>query len=140
MADKKIELRIIAPEKASNRDPYKLQKECDMVIIRCETGDMGFLPGRTPCAMTLGAGVMRMFSEGGEERMVIFGGIGHVQDDIITILADGAQWPADIDVDKVNSEIADLQSRIESADSIKERDNLKKDLNRCKVQLAALGK
>ena len=90
MADKKIALRVIAPEKASNRDPYKLQKECDMVIIRCSTGDMGFLPGRTPCSMSLDAGIMRMFNDGAEEKMVLHGGIGHIQDDMITILAEGA--------------------------------------------------
>ena len=140
MADNKLALRIISPDKASNRDPYKLQKECDMVIIRCETGDMGFLPGRTACAMTLGAGIMRMYSEGSEERMVIFGGIGHLQDDVITILAEGAQWPADIDVAKVNVEIEDLLGRIEATADVREKDLLNRDLRRCKVQLSAADK
>ena len=140
MADKKIELRIIAPDKASNRNPYKLHGEYDMVIIRCSTGDMGFLPGRACCSMVLDSGVMRMFSDGSEERMVIHGGIGHLQDDVITLLADGAQRPEEIDADKVSGEIESLQGQIERTSDLGERDLLKRELKRCMIQLAEAGK
>jgi len=98
MAKEKLRLRITTPEKV------KYDKEVDMVIVRCITGDMGFLPNHEACSAILDYGVLRIKNEDEERRMAIFGGIAQVKDNVVTILANEAQWPDDIDLATAEAE------------------------------------
>ncbi|MCL1883361.1 MAG: hypothetical protein FWF81_06400 [Defluviitaleaceae bacterium] len=91
IADKKLDLRVIAPTMATDKSPYKFQKAVDMVIMRCTTGDIGILPGRVPVSMVLDKGTLRIFDEDTEKLMEVSGGIAHVSDDVVTILSESAQ-------------------------------------------------
>jgi len=93
MADKKLELRVIAPTASADKSlaSYKKGVNVDMVIMRCTTGDLGVLPGRTPCSMVLGKGDLRVFNDGNEKRMEIDGGIASVGNDVVTILTDSVK-------------------------------------------------
>ena len=91
-------MRIVTPEEV------KLDENADMVIMRCTTGDMGILPGHEACSAILDYGVMRILSGGGERRIAIFGGIAQVRDNAVTVLANDAQWPEDIDRARAESE------------------------------------
>ena len=85
---KKLELKIISPgQKIDQRVP----EMADMVIMRCITGDLGILPGRTPCSMVLGDGTLRIMNEGSEVRMVISGGVANVSNDVVTVLTESAE-------------------------------------------------
>jgi F-type H+-transporting ATPase subunit epsilon len=84
----KLDLRVISPAAATDKSPYKLQASVDMVILRCTTGELGILPGRMPCSMTLGSGPMRILNEGTETRWHVEGGVAHVSGDIVTVLSD----------------------------------------------------
>ena len=90
MADKKLELRVIAPTATESKElaPYKKGVSVDMVIMRCTTGDLGVLPGRMPCSMVLGTGDLRIFDNGNERRVAISGGVASVSNDVVTILTD----------------------------------------------------
>lgn len=92
MAAEKLQLRIIAP------DAEKLNETADMVIMRCTTGDMGIMPGHEACSAVLDDGVFRIFNDGEERRMAVFGGIVQVLNNNVTVLANDAQWPEDIDL------------------------------------------
>jgi F-type H+-transporting ATPase subunit epsilon len=89
MAENKLKLRIIAPEKASDKDAFTVDREADMVIMRCETGDMGILPGRAPVSAVLGNGHLRLFVDEKEEQISINGGMAFVLDDVVTIMTKG---------------------------------------------------
>jgi len=82
-----LRLRVITPE------GVKFDDDIDMVIMRCETGDMGILPQHEPCSATLDYGVLRIIIGGEERGMAVFGGIARVLDNVVTILANEAQWP-----------------------------------------------
>ena len=89
MADKKIELKIISPgQKVDKRMP----ETADMVIMRCVTGDLGVLPGRAPCSMVLGEGVLRILNDGKENRMNISGGVASVSHDVVTVMTEHIEW------------------------------------------------
>ena len=138
MADKKIELRVIAPTMATDKSPYKFRKDVDMVIMRCKTGDMGILPGRVPCSVVLDAGVLRIFDEsvGVQERhMAIMGGIAHVGDDIVTILSDSAQKPEEIDVEQVNAAIKDARRRYDETPDLNKKSELCNEIHRYQIRL-----
>jgi F-type H+-transporting ATPase subunit epsilon len=81
----KLQLRVITPENIA------LEEECDMVIARCMTGDMGFLPRHEATSAILGEGDVRLLNNGEDERRShIPGGIIQIKDDVVTILTSGA--------------------------------------------------
>ena len=139
MADKKVELRVISPQMATDKKPYKFKKDVDMVIIRCTTGDLGILAGRVPCSMVLDAGILRILNNDGESRMAIMGGVAHVYSDVVTVLSDSALHPDEIDVDAVRAEISESERLFSEASDYKERDVHKSNLHRLKVQLEVAG-
>jgi len=98
MAVEKLHLKVNTPENV------KYDKDVDMVIMRCISGDMGILPKHEACSAILDYGVLRIRDNDEEQRMAVFGGIAHVQDDNVTILANEAQWPEDIDLELAEME------------------------------------
>jgi len=98
MAAKKLRLQIATPEN------LKFDEDVEMVIMRCITGDMGILPNHQPISAILDLGVLRIIDGEIERRMAVFGGLAQVMDNTVTILANDAQWPEDIDIAFVESE------------------------------------
>lgn len=87
----KMRLRVATPKKV------KFDKDVDMVIVRCITGDWGILPRHVASSAILDYGVLRIVNGGEERRMAVFGGIAQVKDNVVTVLANDAEWPEDID-------------------------------------------
>jgi len=115
---KKLHLRIATPE------DVKYDDEAEMVIMRCITGDMGILANHEPTSAILDYGVLRVINDGEERRMAVFGGVAQVMDNVVTILANDAQWPEDIDAAFVESERERMKRRIqESADDLELQSN-----------------
>jgi len=109
----KLHLRVATP------DNIKYDDEAEMVIMRCITGDMGILPHHEPTSAILDYGVLRVMNDGQERRMAVFGGIAQVCDNDLTILANDAQWPEDIDAAFAQSERERMESKIqESVDDL----------------------
>ena len=140
MAERKLNLRVISPRTATDRKPYKLQKDSDLVILRCITGDLGILVGRMPCTMVLGSGILRSINDGKEYSMAIIGGVAHVSDDVVTVLTDNALFPNEIDQSEIKAQIDNLQSKIDGTDDLNIKNDLKSDLYDLKIQLEVAGK
>jgi len=111
MATRKLHLRITTPE------DIKYDDEAEMVIMRCITGDMGILAHHEATSAILDYGVLRVFNDGDERRMAVFGGIAQVMDNVVTILANDAQWPEDIDAAFVESEHERMKRRMQESRS-----------------------
>jgi len=94
----KLRLRIATP------DNVKYDEDAEMVIMRCISGDMGILANHEPTSAILDYGVLRIINDEEERRMAVFGGIAQVGDNKVTILANDAQWPEDIDMAFVEAE------------------------------------
>ena len=135
MTDRKLNLRVISPRTATDRRPYKLQQDSDLVILRCITGDLGILVGRMPCTMVLGSGILRSINDGKEYFMAIIGGVAHVSNDVVTVLTDTALFPNEIDQDEIKTQISDLQAKINETDDLTVKNGLKSDLYDLKIQL-----
>ena len=140
MSERKLNLRVISPRTATDKRPYKLQKDSDLVILRCITGDLGILVGRMPCTMVLGSGILRSINEGKEYFMAIIGGVAHVNNDIVTVLTDTALFPNEIDETEIKSQITDLQIKIDGTDDLNIKNSLKSDLYDLKIKLEVAGK
>jgi len=125
----KMQLRITTPEHV------KYDDIADMVIMRCITGDMGILANHEPTSAILDFGVLRIFNDNEERRMAVFGGIAQVGDNKVTILANNAQWPEDIDLAFVEAERDRLERRSQESldDLVLQRDQV--ELRRTLVQM-----
>ena len=140
MSERKLNLRVISPRTATDKRPYKFQKDSDLVIMRCVTGDLGVLVGRMPCTMVLGSGILRTINDGKEYIMAIIGGVAHVSNDIVTVLTDNALLPNEIDQDEINTQIGDLQAKLNETEDLAIRNRLKSDLYDLKIQLEVAGR
>ena len=107
MAAEKLTLRIATP------GCVKFDEKADMVIMRCVTGDMGVLPNHEQCSAILDFGILRILNDDEERRMAVFGGIAQVRDNTVTILANDAQWPEDIDIALVEAEHETVSRRLQ---------------------------
>jgi F-type H+-transporting ATPase subunit epsilon len=125
----KIEIRLLTPSVRSAQSQYKYQAEVDMVIVRTVTGDRGFLHGHEACSVVLDAGVMRILrGEGHDElKLAVLGGVVQVEDNIITVVTETAEWPEDIDRNRATARRDELLTLIEKADPT-EQDGLRNEL------------
>jgi len=98
VAARKLHLRIATPNN------IKYDEDAEMVILRCITGDMGIMADHEATSAILDYGVLRIINNDEERRMAVFGGIAQVGDNKVTILANDAQWPEDIDMAFVEAE------------------------------------
>jgi len=113
MATEKLRLRVATP------DNVKIDDVADMVIMRCITGDIGILPNHEACSAILDIGILRIMNDETERRMAVFGGMAQVRDNAITVLANDAQWPQDIDIALVEAEHEKIHRRMqESVDDL----------------------
>jgi F-type H+-transporting ATPase subunit epsilon len=113
VAAKKLRLRITTPENV------KYDEDAEMVIMRCITGDMGVLADHEATSAILDYGVLRIINGDEERRMAVFGGIAQIGDNKVTILANDAQWPEDIDIAFVEAERERMDRRSqESVDDL----------------------
>jgi len=131
MATEKLHLRIATP------DNVKYDDKAEMVIMRCITGDMGILPRHEATSAILDYGVLRILNDGGERRIAVFGGIAQIRDNVVTILAQDAQWPEDIDIAFAESErdrmIRRMQESVDSLDIQKDQVLMRRTLVQIEV-------
>ena len=101
----KMRLRVATPENV------KFDDDIEMVIMRCISGDMGILPYHEATSAILDYGVLRILSDTSERRMAVFGGIAQVRNNTVTLIANEAHWPEDIDVELIEAERERLANR-----------------------------
>jgi len=90
----KLQLEIVTPDRALARE------EVDEVVVPGSEGELGILPGHTPLLATLKVGEI-WYRQGGEKHyLAVAFGFVEVLPDRVTILAQVAERPQDIDVER----------------------------------------
>jgi len=90
----KILLEVITPERVV------LKEEVDVVTATGALGEFGVLPGHTPFLTILGIGPLRYRRDKEMLSMAAAGGIAEVGPEKVTILAEAAELPKEIDVER----------------------------------------
>ncbi len=92
MADQSFHLRIISPE----RTFY----EGDVVMLECRTteGEIGILKDHIPLTAVLAPGVARIRESDTVVKAALISGFIEILQDQVTVLAEIAEWPDEIDV------------------------------------------
>ncbi|HET6861632.1 MAG TPA: F0F1 ATP synthase subunit epsilon [Pyrinomonadaceae bacterium] len=90
MADK-IQLEVVTPERRVLAEPV------DMVTMPGLGGELGILPGHTPLISQLKTGVLTYVQDGKSFQLHVSGGFLEVRDDHVSVLAEVAERPEEID-------------------------------------------
>ncbi len=104
--DNKINLTITTPR------GVKFEEKADMIIMRCIDGDLGVLPGHAPVSTVLGDGILRIFNNGVEKKLAVFGGLAEIEDKTVNILSTIAQRPEEIDLERAERDRREAESII----------------------------
>ena len=130
-AAKTFYLVIKTPEKNFCSEP------AEEIILETPSGQIGILPGHEPMVSAVAIGPIRIKKEGEWEEAVLSEGFLEVNQDMVVILVDTAEWPDEIDENRARRAEARAQerlqgklSRIEYAES---RAALQRAISRLKV-------
>ena len=105
MADK-IQLEVVTPERRV------LAESVDMVTVPGFGGELGILPGHTPLISQLQTGVLTYTQDGKSFPLHVSGGFVEVRDDHVSVLAEVAERPDEIDAARAKQSRDQLEKQI----------------------------
>ncbi len=109
MSDKKIQLRIVTPDKTVVDMPV------DMVGAIGSEGAFTALPGHVPFLTDLKPGLLWYRSDGQERDLAVSGGFIEIQPNRASVLADSAEYLEEIDVERAEKALQRAQERLAQA-------------------------
>jgi F-type H+-transporting ATPase subunit epsilon len=98
--------------------------EVEQVDVPGVEGDFGVLKDHAPFVTMLRPGILTMFREGGELRVVVNGGFAEVGPGGLTVLADMAVPVEDFDTARLTAEIKNTEEDVADATDDALRDKL----------------
>ena len=123
-----ILLEVATPDKGE-----VFAKDINMLICRSIAGELGILPKHARLLTELVPNALRIKIDGGETLLFVSGGFMEVTPEKITILADSAETPDDIDVERAKSAYKRAEERVNAA---KSKGDANIDLGRAEAALA----
>mgnify|MGYP001036749467 CR=1 FL=1 len=130
-----LQVRVIAPDKTV------WEAQADEVILPSTTGQLGILGGHAPLLSALDTGVMRVRPGKEWVPIALMGGFAEVDNDLVTILVNGAERGADIDLETSRTAYEEAKERVaKAADGPKqEQIQAKQALKRARARFQAAG-
>lgn len=127
-----IKVHIVTP------DGTVFEGDRDMVSVRAQSGELGILPGHIPLVAPLSIDAVRLKKGTETELVAVSGGFIEVRPDKVTILAEAAELPSDIDVDRATAAMKRAEERLaraqqENIDKKRAQLALQRALTRLKV-------
>jgi len=95
---------VVTPEKAV------LDEITEMVILPMYDGELGVLPGRAPIIGRLGAGELRLKSNGAVKRLFVEAGFVQVRANVVTVLTSRAEDAAKITAEMATTAAAEAEA------------------------------
>lgn len=111
MADKKLELEIMSPDRTF------FKGEADMVELCTVEGEIGVYYGHIPLATVLTPGIMTIHNNGEIKKAALHSGFAKIDQDKIMILAEVAEWPDEIDINRANEAKIRAERRLDGSQS-----------------------
>ncbi|HEV8609724.1 MAG TPA: ATP synthase F1 subunit epsilon, partial [Thermoanaerobaculia bacterium] len=109
--------------------------EADSVELPGELGYLGILPGHTPLITVLKAGVLTYRNGGDEHSLAIAAGFAEIANDAVTVLADQAEGPGEVDVAAAERERSGAEEELKTA-SRESLDEIRARLELAQARLA----
>jgi F-type H+-transporting ATPase subunit epsilon len=124
-----VPLEIVTPERVVFKD------DVNMVIARGGDGDLGVLRGHMPLMTTLKPGLVRVKLDNTEKRYVVTAGFMDVTPERVVILADTAETPEEIDVERARAAKERAEKRLENPGDDIDVERAKRALERAQLRL-----
>jgi F-type H+-transporting ATPase subunit epsilon len=131
MLPEAFELIVVTPQR------QLLREKVASVQLPGASGELGILPGHAPLITELGNGKLSYRSTGTAEPVVlaVLSGFAEVLPDRVTVLAETAERPEEIDVDRAKEALARAEKRLASADADVDWDRATVALQRALVRI-----
>jgi len=134
MADK-IQLDVVTPERKV------LGEAVDMVTVPGLNGEMGILPGHTPIISQLKTGVLSYVQDSRTSQLHVSGGFVEIRDDKVSVLAEVAERPEEIDAAGARATRDRVEKQLNSwSGSEDDLELAKTELAKAEVRLQLAGK
>ena len=127
MADKKLEVHLVTPE----REVWT--GEADMVIGRTTEGELGILPDHAPLLGRLKISALAIKTGNDTEWAAVDGGFIHVKNNRVDVLGEHAELEQEIDVER------ERRRRDEAASKVDEDEYYRAELAKADVRLGLTG-
>ena len=98
-------------------DRVFFHEDATMVELATSEGEIGVYADHIPLTAVLVPCVLRIHQDGEVKRAAVHGGIVEILKDKVTILAEIAEWPEEIDVNRANEAKIRAEKRLSSRDS-----------------------
>lgn len=133
MSDGAANLRVVlvTPERKV------LEEGCDSVSLPAAEGYVTILPRHAPLIATLGIGVLAYRSGARSSSFAIADGFFEVSDDRVTVLADEAYAPSEIDAATTRRELEEGRAAL-GRTSGEEQDRARRAIERAEAKLAVV--
>jgi len=93
------------------------QNEIFMVELATSEGEIGIYAEHIPLTSVLVPCVMTIHEDRGIKKAAVHGGIVEILKDKVTVLAEVAEWPGEIDVNRANEARIRAERRLKSGDA-----------------------
>ena len=129
-----FQLEIVTPEKLVVKDAV------EELQMPGANGYLGILPGHAPLITELAIGELTYKIGGTTHRLAVAWGFAEVLPDRVTILAETAERPEDIDVARARDSKSRAEERLKSGSTDVDYDRAEKALQRAETRLTVAGK
>ena len=106
-----MKLQVICP------DRMFYEGEVSMVELNTTEGEMGIYPKHIPMTCIIAPGILTITEEGGLKNAALHSGFIQILPEKVTILAEAAEWPHEIDLDRAEAARGRAEDRIRTKDS-----------------------
>jgi F-type H+-transporting ATPase subunit epsilon len=128
MADT-FQLEIVTPEKKV------VETAAEEIQIPAKNGYMGVLPGHAPLITELSVGEITFRENGSEQHLAVAWGFAEVLPNKVTILAESAERPSEIDVERARKAKDRAEQRLTSGDTSVDVDRALNALHRAETRI-----
>lgn len=111
MADNKFALKVMCPDRTF------FEGEADMVEMNTTEGYIGVYPVHIPIATVLAPGILVIHNDGELKRAALHSGFARISPDNIMILAEVAEWPDEIDLNRAEEARVRAERRLSGTES-----------------------
>lgn len=107
-SEKSFELRIITPDRVF------YEGNAEMVEMDTKEGAIGVYKSHVPTTCILRPGLLTVHLEGGEDKKAaLHGGFVEILKESVTVLAEAAEWPQEIDLERAKQAKERAEARLD---------------------------
>ncbi len=129
-----LQLEVVTPERRL------LSEQVNSVTVPGRGGELGILPGHAPLISELQTGVLSYNEDGTTFQMLVSGGFVEVNDDKVSVLAEIAERPEEIDAARARLAREQSEKQLSSASGSEEDfEAARTELERATIRLQLAG-